>query len=163
MISRYKAGLGTRAHPSSSNELETRALADDVRLLGLVEVLGLEEALEVVDLEDGGEDEDADLKDGPPDGREVDAFGLRSKTSRCVFPLCQRAHLFVEFDLLLLHVIGFVEDFCEFVIQLDDLDLQLVHVVLRGHLGVVGIPVAPLHAQVETEHRVVLVPHGLQA
>ena len=88
--SRYKAGLGTRAHPSSSNELETRALADDVRLLGLVEVLGLEEALEVVDLEDGGEDEHADLKDGPPDGREVDAFGLRSAIDNHLLFGCTR-------------------------------------------------------------------------
>ena len=59
----------------------------------------------------------------------------------------------MEFDLLLLHVVRLIEYFRELVVQLDHLELELVHVILACHFAVIGRTVAALDFEFEAEVR----------
>ena len=93
---------------SSRGERRTFTTATSMRR-NSIQILSLEVVLQRLHLQHGGKDQDADLEDRPPHGRDVYSFGFSMKP-----------------DLLLLHVVRLVEDLRELVVELDDLDLEPV-------------------------------------
>ena len=55
----------------------------------------------------------------------------------------------MEPHLLLLHVVRLVEDLGELVVQLDDLDLEPVHLVLGSHLSVIFLTMPSLDLEID--------------
>ena len=74
-----------------------------------IQILSLEVVLQRLHLEHGRQHQDADLEHWPPYCRDINPFRFS-----------------VKFDLLLLHVVRLVQYFGQFIIQLDDLDLEPV-------------------------------------